>query len=84
MSKDQTLGAVILVGSLLALLIYGYLLYAGHALLVYGIVITFLVIAVVGIVAWIGWTMATTPSPAPIESLDDVQATSSETAENSS
>ncbi len=84
MSKDQTLGVVILVCSLAMLGVYSYLLYAGYALLVYGIVITVAVIAVVGIVAWIGWTMATTPPPAPIESLDDVQTASSGTAEKSS
>ena len=52
---------------------YAFLLYAGYALLAYGIVITVAVVAVMGIVAWIGWTMATTPPPAPIESLDEIE-----------
>ena len=84
MSKDQTIGMIILLGSLVVLCIYGYLLYAGYALLAYGIVITVAVVAVMGIVAWIGWTMATTPPPAPIESIDDVQMSSTEAAEKSS
>jgi len=71
MSNDQALGALILVGSIAVLGVYAFLLYAGYALLAYGIVITVAVVAVMGIVAWIGWTMATTPPPTPIESLDE-------------
>jgi predicted DNA-binding transcriptional regulator len=78
MSKDQALGALILIGSIAVLGVYGFLLYAGYAWLAYGIVITVAVVAVIGIVAWIGWTMATTPAPVPIESLDEVQKTPDE------
>ena len=71
MSKDQMIGAVILIGSIAVLGVYAALLYLNMAMLAYGIVITVAVVAVVGIVAWIGWTMATTPPPAPIESFDE-------------
>lgn len=73
MQKDQALGSLILIGSIAVLGVYAFLLYAGYALLAYGIVMTVAVVAVMGIVAWIGWTMATTPPPAPIESLDEVE-----------
>ncbi len=76
MSKDQMLGALILLFSIVVLGVYGYLIYAGQAWLAYGIVITVAVVGVVGIVAWIGWTMATTPPPAPIESFDDTPSSS--------
>lgn len=84
MSKDQVLGAIILLGSIAVLGVYAILLYLGYTTLVFGIVITVAVFAVMGIVAWIGYTMATTPPPAPIESLDDVQSSSSETSDKSS
>ena len=81
MSKDQTLGGLILVGSIVVLAVYAYLVISGLAWLAYGIVITVAVVAVMGIVAWIGWTMATTPPPAPLESLDDVTSSTEPSSE---
>lgn len=83
MSKDQMIGAVILIGSIAVLGVYAALLYLNMAILAYGIVITVAVVAVVGIVAWIGWTMATTPPPAPIESLDELEKPSEEASTES-
>jgi predicted DNA-binding transcriptional regulator len=74
MSKDQAIGGLILVGSILVLGIYAWMLFAGLSWLAYGIVITAAVVAIMGIIAWIGWTMATTPPPAPLEPLDDITA----------
>ena len=76
MSKDQILGVAILLGSIGVLVVYGYMLLFGLSWLAYGIVITAAVVAIMGIVAWIGWTMATTPPPAAIESLEDLQTPS--------
>ena len=82
MSKDQVLGALILV--VCAVVIVGYLsllflydpyiiswLNLGAAagvrywLIAVPVLIAFVAILFVG--AWIGWTMATTPPPKPIE-----------------
>lgn len=66
MDKDRAIGAVILIGSLLGIIIYGWLVYS-WAIIVLQIT-AFLGIAVIlAILAWIGYTMATTPPPAPIE-----------------
>ena len=81
LAKDQMIGALILVGSLAVLGVYAYMLYAGFAWLVYGIVVTVAMIGVMGVVAWIGWTMATTPPPAPIEAFDDPQKSPEEASE---
>ena len=66
MSKDQMMGAGILVVSLAVLVIYTWLLY-DYALIVLQITAFIAVAGVLLIMAWIGWTMATTPPPAPIE-----------------
>jgi len=69
MDKDQATGALILVLSLIGIVVYGALLYwyptwtlqvsaflAGGTLL--------------AILAWIGYTLATTPPPKPIEEIE--------------
>ena len=66
MNKDQAIGAVILAGSVVGLLVYTWLLYA-YAVVVLQITAFIAVAAVLVIMAWIGWTMATTPPPAPLE-----------------
>lgn len=62
MSKDQTIGAVILAGSAIGVVVYAWLLYA-YAMVVLQITAFVAVAAVLVILAWIGWTMATTPPP---------------------
>lgn len=52
--------------SAIAIAVYGWLLYA-FSMAVLQITSFIAVAGVLGIVAWIGWTMATTPSLAPIE-----------------
>jgi predicted DNA-binding transcriptional regulator len=66
MNKDQGIGAVILVASIIGLIVYAWLLYA-YAIVVLQITAFVGVAAVLVIAAWIGWTMATTPPPAPLE-----------------
>ncbi len=66
MSKDQVLGAVILVVSVVGLVAYGWLLYAFPMITLQ--VTAFIAVGVVLVIgAWIGWVMATTPPPAPLE-----------------
>jgi len=66
MNKDQAIGTVILVGTVIGVMLYAWLLYA-FAIVVLQITAFIAVGAVLVILAWIGWTMATTPPPAPLE-----------------
>jgi len=66
MNTDQILGAVIMIISILAIIVYGYLIFM-YPLIVLQITV-FLVIAVIlGILAWIGYTLLITPAPKPVE-----------------
>ena len=66
MNKDQGIGVVILVASIIGVIVYAWLLFA-YAIVVLQITAFVAVAAVLVIAAWIGWTMATTPPPAPLE-----------------
>lgn len=66
MNKDQAIGAVILIASVATLVVYSWMLYA-YAIVVLQITAFVAVAAVLVILAWIGWTMVTTPPPAPFE-----------------
>jgi predicted DNA-binding transcriptional regulator len=66
MNKDQGIGAVLLVAGIVGIIIYAWLLYA-YALVVLQVTAFIAVAAVLVILAWIGWTMATAPPPAPLE-----------------
>lgn len=82
-SKDQSIGGVIFIACMVVAIFYLVTLFYPPWLGVFGIQTTdstvqfwiiavpvFLAfIAVMGIGAWIGWTMATTPPPKPIEEL---------------
>ena len=60
------IGAVIVVGSILGIIVYGWLLYS-FAIVVLQLTAFLAVAAVLVILAWIGWTMATTPPLEPID-----------------
>lgn len=66
MNKDQGIGAFILVASIVGVIVYAWLIYA-FTILVLQITAFIAVAGMLGIAAWIGWTMATTPPPAPLE-----------------
>ena len=66
MSKDQSYGVVILAVSIVGIILYGYLVYTWALVTLQ--VTAFLGVALILIIAaWIGYTMATTPPPAPLE-----------------
>jgi len=84
-SKDQALGWVIfLICAVVAIVYFIALIFAGNVIDLLGlnleswklqlwlvaipVLIAFL--AILGIGAWIGWTMATTPPPKPIEEIE--------------
>ena len=72
MSKDQALGAVLLIASVLGIIIYGWLVFlTEYSLLVLELTGFVAIAGILGILSWIGYTMATTPPPKPIEDLEE-------------
>jgi predicted DNA-binding transcriptional regulator len=67
LNKDQVIGALILIASVLGIIVYGWLLFFVAPQLVLQISAFIAILVILGILAWIGWTMATTPPPAPME-----------------
>jgi predicted DNA-binding transcriptional regulator len=65
MANDRAMGGGILAGSIVGIIVYGVLLYI-RTLLVLEVTAFLAVVVLLGILAWIGWTMATTPPPEPI------------------
>jgi predicted DNA-binding transcriptional regulator len=66
MSKDQIYGTLILLASIVGLIVYTVLLYF-YPVVVLQITAFVAVALVLVIMGWIGYTMATTPPPAPLE-----------------
>jgi predicted DNA-binding transcriptional regulator len=79
-SKDQTIGALVLIVCVLGIVIYGWLVFLSEcSLLVLELTGFIAVGGILAIGAWIGWTMATTPPPKPMEEIEaEIEA---ETAE---
>jgi len=65
MANDRALGGAILAGSILGIIVYGLLLYF-YSRITLEVTAFLAVVILLGILAWIGWTMATTPPPEPI------------------
>lgn len=71
MNKDQSTGFLILFASILGILIYGWLMFfTSWSILALQISAFVAVAAVLAILAWIGYTLATTPPPASIEEIE--------------
>jgi predicted DNA-binding transcriptional regulator len=84
MSNDRTLGGAILVGSIAGIVIYFWLLFmSSWATLTIQVSAFAAVGMVLLIIAWIGYTLATTPPPMPLEDFDfDVNDDSEKEDEN--
>jgi len=89
MSKDQSYGFVIFLISIIVAIVYLVAFFAPVVGLpqywhdwAVGIPVLLFVLLVLVISGWIGWTMLTTPPPAPLEP-EPVQATTPETEEDS-
>jgi uncharacterized membrane protein YhdT len=77
LSKDQGYGLVIFIISVIVAIVYlvaffvpwipGFEMYSGWHELAVGIPVLLFVLLVLVISSWIGWTMLTTPPPAPLE-----------------
>ena len=66
--NDRLMGVLVLLASLVGVVVYFYLVFlAPWALLVIQVSAFLAVAAVLVIVAWIGYTLATTPPPGPID-----------------
>jgi predicted DNA-binding transcriptional regulator len=65
MANDRVIGGGILLGSVLGIVVYGLLIYY-WPLEVLEITAFVAVLVLLAILAWIGYTMATTPPPEPI------------------
>jgi predicted DNA-binding transcriptional regulator len=84
-SRDQTVGVLLCLGSVLGILAYGWLVFASEwAMLTLQLTGFIAVGAVLGILAWIGYTLATTPPPKPIEDVEKELEKSEEKAEEKS
>ena len=71
LSRDQVIGALILAASVIGIIVYGWILFFTEwTLLLLQITGFVAVVAVLGILAWIGYTLATTPPPKPIEEIE--------------
>jgi predicted DNA-binding transcriptional regulator len=82
MSRDQAVGAILCIGSLIGILAYGWLVFASEwAMLTLQLTGFIAVGAVLGILAWIGYTLATTPPPKPIEDVEKEIEKAEETVE---
>ena len=74
MSRDQVLGVLILLVSILVGVGYFYLIFfSGWVLLTIQLTVFVAVAAVLFILGWIGYTLATTPPPMPIEELEELE-----------
>ena len=81
MSKDQALGALICSVCIAVAAAYTVALFwpALEAIRLWLVAVPVLVafIVVLGVGTWIGWTMATTPPPKPIEEIQPEESTDS-------
>ncbi|MEM4430518.1 MAG: transcriptional regulator [Thermofilaceae archaeon] len=70
MTRDQAVGAALMIGSIAGIAIYGWLLMSPYSILILQLTAFIAVAGVLGILAWIGYTLATTPPPKPIEEIE--------------
>ena len=81
--NDKVLGYIILIGSLFGVACYFYLVFlSSWALLVVQVSAFLAVAAVLAIMAWIGYTLATTPPPEPLEDFLEEPSKEEEREEN--
>jgi len=65
------IGALILVASVIGIIVYGWILFFTEwTILLLQITGFVAVAAILGILAWIGYTLATTPPPKPVEEIE--------------
>ncbi|MEM3478568.1 MAG: transcriptional regulator [Candidatus Bathyarchaeia archaeon] len=71
MSKDQAIGVMLLIAGVLGIVIYGWLVFLTEwSMLVLQLTGFIAVATILAIFSWIGYTLATTPPPKPIEEIE--------------
>ncbi|MEM2006294.1 MAG: hypothetical protein QXG17_03300 [Sulfolobales archaeon] len=71
MTRDRVIGGLLLVVSAAIVVIYGWLVFlTDYYLLVLKLTGFIAIAGVFGILGWIGYTLATTPPPKPIEEIE--------------
>ena len=74
MPSDKAVGVLLVVVSVVVVAVYGWLLFVppreGLDMLVLKLTAFIAVAGVFGVLAWIGYTLATTPPPKPIEEIE--------------
>jgi predicted DNA-binding transcriptional regulator len=71
MANDRAIGGAILGGSIIGIILYGLLIFY-WPLVVLEITAFLAVLILLAILAWIGYTMATTPPPEPITDIPEM------------
>jgi len=72
LNKDRMLGVLVLTGSLAGVVIYGWLMFFSQwAMFALQLTVFVVVVAVFGLTAWIGYTLASTPPPEPPERIEN-------------
>ena len=71
MSRDQAIGVLLMLISIAVIIGYAWILFFTEwTLLLMQVTLMVAVAALLGIIAWIGYTLATTPPPKPIEEIE--------------
>jgi len=71
MSNDKIIGGLILALSILGIIVYGWVVFfTEYAIFALQVTAFIAVAGVLAILAWIGYTLATTPPPKPVEELE--------------
>ena len=71
MANDRAIGGAILGGSIIGIIVYGLLIWYWPVVILE--LTAFIAVAVLlAILAWIGYTMATTPPPEPITDIPEM------------
>ncbi|KXB07681.1 hypothetical protein AKJ51_00615 [candidate division MSBL1 archaeon SCGC-AAA382A20] len=73
MDSDRLIGAGIVIGCIIAAILYFGFMFMGYGTQVVMTVVSIAFVIVLGIGGWIGYTMASTPAPEPVEDLDEME-----------
>ncbi|MEM0370119.1 MAG: transcriptional regulator [Pyrobaculum sp.] len=71
MPRDKTVGLLLLIGAAVGILLYGWLVFfSPWGFLVLQLTAFLAVAGVLAILGWVGYALATTPPPKPIEEIE--------------
>jgi len=71
LSRDQLIGILLVIVSVIIIVVYSYLiLFTAYWEIIVKLTLVIAVIGICGIFSWIGYTLATTPPPKPIEEIE--------------